>query len=64
MAREKLKEAIKQAGYTQAEVASKLNISYDYVKQIIGGRKNPSLRVSQGMLKLLGSNDIRLMDKN
>ena len=64
MARQRLKEAIKQAGYTQNDVAVKLNITHDYVKQIVGGKKNPSLRVSQGILKLVGSNDITLMDKN
>ena len=64
MERLKLKEAIKQAGYTQSEVASKVNISHSYLRQVVGGFRNPSLRTTREIMRLLEIDDIRIMDKN
>ena len=64
MERVKLKEAIKHAGYTQLELASKANISHSYLRQVVGGFKNPSLRTTREIMKLLGIDDIKIMDKN
>jgi transcriptional regulator with XRE-family HTH domain len=44
MIKEKIKQAIKEAGLTQSELGRKLNITHPLVNNWIKGRRNPSLK--------------------
>ncbi|MDR1245011.1 MAG: helix-turn-helix domain-containing protein [Endomicrobium sp.] len=44
MIKEKVKQAIKEAGLTQSELGKKLNITHPLVNNWVTGRRNPSLK--------------------
>lgn len=43
---ERLKEAIKEKGVTQFELANKAHISGAYISQILKGKKTPTIKVA------------------
>lgn len=51
--RERLKEAIKQSGMTQTELANRLNISQATVAQYLSGRAMPALDTFANLCKIL-----------
>lgn len=51
--RERLKEAIKQSGLSQSEIARKINVHHSAIGQYLSGRSMPALDTLANLCKLL-----------
>ena len=51
--RERIKEAIKQSGITQSEIARKIGVHHSAIGQYLSGRAMPALDTLANLCKLL-----------
>lgn len=61
MRKQKLADAIDKSDMTKKEFAAKLNVTVECIYHIIGGVRNPSIKMAAKMCELL-NNELKISD--
>lgn len=64
MQKGKIKQALKEAGLTQNDLAKKMNITQPTVNSFVNGRRNPTVKTLKKIAKATGKDMNYFFDKN